>query len=230
MSSIAESLASVKGTILEAARDCGRDPSTVRLIAVSKTKPSSMIREAYAAGQRDFGENYVQELVTKAEELRDLPELRWHMIGHLQRNKVRHIAPIVHELHTVDSERLAEELNRRLSDEGRCLPVLIEVNVSGEESKSGCSPHEAAPLCDLIRELPSLNLRGLMTIPPFFDDPAESRPYFDRLRELRDSLGGPAKLPELSMGMTDDLASAIAAGATSVRIGTAIFGARSPRV
>ncbi len=229
MTLVAERLVQVLNGIAHEARACGREPSAVRLIAVSKTKPASMIREAFAAGQRDFGENYVQELLAKAEELRDLSGIRWHMIGHLQRNKARHVVRAAHVVHTVDSAALARELNARLSAEGRCLPVLIEVNIAGEASKSGCSPDEAATLCREIGELDFLQLRGLMAVPPATADPSASRPHFERLAQLRDSLGGAELLPELSMGMSDDMSEAIRAGATWVRVGTAVFGARERR-
>lgn len=229
MTSVSSRIVDVRERIASAAISSGRSPGSVHLIAVSKTKPSALIREAYSAGQRDFGENYVQELVMKAEELRDLVELRWHMIGHLQRNKARLITQLTHRIHAVDSERLATELSDRASAEGIALSVLVEVNVGGESSKSGCTPENAAKLRDAIAELPGLRLRGLMTIPPASDDPTAAQPYFDQLAKLRDTLGGPSVLPELSMGMTDDLEQAIAAGATWVRVGTAIFGAREPR-
>jgi pyridoxal phosphate enzyme (YggS family) len=228
--SVAEALEQVQDRIRVVAAACGRDPSSVKLVAVSKTHPAAKIREAYAAGQRDFGENYVQELLKKAEELRDLPELRWHLIGHLQRNKARHVVPVVALLHTVDSAELASELSKRFGADpdsaGRRLDVLVEVSIAAEAQKHGVAPAALAALLDAIEELPALQLRGLMCVPPLSDDAAAARPHFDALRELRDRHGGAARLPELSMGMTHDLEQAIAAGATLVRVGTAIFGAR----
>ena len=223
VSQVAQRLLEVRERIERAARAAGRAPESVPLMAVSKTKPAELIREAYAAGQRDFGENYVQELSAKAEELSDLPELRFHMIGHLQRNKVKQVVRHVVSVHTVDSIRLAEELGKRAADG---LAVLVEVNVGGEEQKSGCAPAELEAVLATIEAQPTLRLRGLMTVPPHTDDAAGARPYFDTLARLRDAHGGAERLPELSMGMTHDLEHAVAAGATWVRVGTAIFGAR----
>jgi pyridoxal phosphate enzyme (YggS family) len=189
------------------------------------------VREAYAAGQRDFGENYVQELVQKAEALRDLRDLRWHLIGHLQRNKAKQVAALVAMLHTVDSVELGRELAKRRAAAGldEPLPVLVEVSIAGEEQKHGVAPNQLAELLDGLSALPELRLRGLMCVPPFSEDPAQARPHFDALLRLRDQHGGAQRLPELSMGMTHDLEHAVAAGATLVRVGTAIFGARAPR-
>jgi pyridoxal phosphate enzyme (YggS family) len=227
MGSIAERLAGVRQRIAEAALAARRPEEEIRLVAVSKRKPAALIREAYAAGQRDFGENYVQELVDKAAELRDLPELRWHMIGHLQRNKVRHVVGAIDTLHTIDSVRLTEELGRRAEAAALAgLRVLIEVNVSGESSKSGCQGDAIGALLEAIDRQPRLEAVGLMTMPPYTEDPAEARPYFDELARLRDAWGGARRLPELSMGMSHDLEQAVLAGATMVRVGTAIFGAR----
>ena len=229
---VAAALNEVRARVREAARASGREPETVKLIAVSKTHPSAAIREAYAAGQRDFGENYVQELLQKADELQDLSELRWHLIGHLQRNKVKQVAPLVSLLHTVDSLSLARELDKRvaaLAPERR-LSVLVEVSIAGEEQKHGAPPTALAELLAGIEALPALALRGLMCVPPFTEDAAAAGPHFERLRALRDQHGGVSRLPELSMGMTHDLEQAVAAGATLVRVGTAIFGARPTRL
>ncbi|HKY35031.1 MAG TPA: YggS family pyridoxal phosphate-dependent enzyme [Polyangiaceae bacterium] len=227
--STAQALEQVRARIRAAAAACGRQASDVKLVAVSKMHPVAKIREAYAAGQRDFGENYVQELLKKAEELRDLPELNWHLIGHLQRNKARHVAGLVAMLHTVDTPELASELAKRAAGAGeRRLEVLVEVSIAGEEQKHGVEPIELGPLLDAIEALPALSLRGLMCVPPLNEDITITRPYFDALRRLRDEHGGAARLPELSMGMTHDLEQAVAAGATLVRVGTAIFGARGP--
>jgi pyridoxal phosphate enzyme (YggS family) len=231
MSSVAQALSAVRSRIDAAARASGRAADAVKLIAVSKTHPAAAIREAYAAGQRDFGENYVQELVQKAAELHDLTELRWHLIGHLQRNKVKQVAPLVSLLHTVDSLELARELDKRVgaATPARRLPVLVEVSIAGEEQKHGAAPEALAELLAGVEALPALSLRGLMCVPPFTEDAAAARPHFERLRALRDHLGGATRLPELSMGMTHDLEHAVAAGATLVRVGTAIFGARPAR-
>lgn len=229
--SIARALREVQNRIAAAARESGRDPAQVRLVAVSKTQPAEAVREAYAAGQRDFGENYVQELVQKAEQLRDLPELRWHFIGHLQRNKAKAVAGLVWRVHSVDSLELARELDKRLAQQSPASPlkVLVEVSIAGEAQKHGAAPEELAPLLDGIAALPNLALAGLMCVPPLDEDAAAARPFFDRLVALQGQLGGSARLPELSMGMTQDLEQAIAAGATWVRVGTAIFGARQPK-
>lgn len=234
---VAERLHAVHARIAAAAAAAGRAPSSVRLVAVSKTKPASMIREAYAAGQRDFGENYVQELEAKALDLADLPDLCFHAIGHLQRNKVKAVIRRAGILHTLDSLRLIRELAARaalvpasqrpagVAPDGR-YRVLLEVNVGGEAQKSGCTPDELGALLAEVEQSDALVLSGLMTVPPHTDAPAGARPYFDRLVQLRDRHGGAARLPELSMGMTQDLEQAIASGATLVRVGTAIFGER----
>lgn len=230
--SIAAALNDVRARLRAAALAAGRDSASVQLVAVSKLQPAAAVREAYAEGQRDFGENYVQELVQKAEQLRDLPDLRWHLIGHLQRNKARLVVPLTSLLHTVDTAELALELSRRfagIAPEGARLPVLVEVSIAGEEQKHGVAPEALPELLARIEALPALSLRGLMCVPPFTDDPAGARPFFDKLARLRELHGGPGRLPELSMGMTHDLEQAVAAGATLVRVGTAIFGARAPK-
>jgi pyridoxal phosphate enzyme (YggS family) len=227
MPGIAENLEKVRERIAAAEREFAR-AGQVRLIAVSKLKPAEAVREAYAAGQRDFGENYVQELAQKAAELADLPGIVWHFIGHLQRNKAKAVCGVAGAVHTVDSVRLAEELGKRaLGGVTRPLPVLVEVNVGGEEQKSGCDPAELADVLVAIEAQPSLRLAGLMTVPPAMDDPRAARPFFDTLAMLRQDHGGAPRLPELSMGMSHDLEAAVAAGATFVRVGTAIFGERS---
>jgi hypothetical protein len=225
-SEIGAALDAVRARIERAARASGRDPASIRLVAVSKTKPASMVRAAYACGQRDFGENYVQELVTKADELADLSELRWHAIGHVQRNKAKDVARVAHAIHSVDSAKLAVELGRRAEANGRVLEALVQVNVGGEAQKSGCEPSEAGEVIAAVREMRALRLRGLMTVPPHTDDPEGARTYFDALRAVRDANGGAAVLPDLSMGMTHDLDVAVACGATMVRVGSAIFGER----
>ncbi|MCC6901828.1 MAG: YggS family pyridoxal phosphate-dependent enzyme [Polyangiaceae bacterium] len=227
MSEIAARIAGVRQRIARAASAAGRAPDSVRLLAVSKTKPAGAIREAHAAGQRDFGENYVQELVDKAAALADLEGICWHMLGHLQRNKARQVVKIASAVHTVDSVRLADELGKRAADAGRGpLTALVEVNVGGEAQKSGCAIDALGDVLAAVERAPGLRLTGLMTVPPHTEDPAGARPFFDRLVELRDAHGGATRLPELSMGMTHDLEHAVAAGATWVRVGTAIFGER----
>ncbi len=225
---IADGLARTRDRIARAAEAASRKPEEVRLIAVSKTKPPSAIREAYAAGQRDFGENYAQELAQKADELADLADLRWHFIGHLQTNKARLVAGIAAVVHAVDSASLVRELGKRAAKEGRgstydALRVLIEVNVGGEAQKHGAAPSEVAALIAAIEGQSSLRLCGLMTMPP--EDLEAARRAFEALSSLR-AVHGRARLPELSMGMSNDLEIAVASGATMVRVGTAIFGPR----
>jgi pyridoxal phosphate enzyme (YggS family) len=224
---LAERLLAVRSGIAEAAVRAGRPEGSVRLIAVSKTKPPEAIRAAYAAGQRDFGENYAQELAEKAAALRDLDGIAWHFIGRLQRNKAKQVVAAARVVHTVDRAELAAEIGKRAAAGGAKVRALVEVNVSGEASKGGCAPEALGDVLAAIRAEPSLEAVGLMTIPPDTPDPEGARPFFAALRALRDRHGGPAALPELSMGMTHDFPVAIAEGATWVRIGTAIFGARS---
>jgi PLP dependent protein len=230
MESVAGRLARVRDRIADAERAAGREPGSVQLLAVGKRHPSALIREAYACGQRAFGENYAQELAGKASELTDLSDLEWHMIGNLQRNKVKLVAPVAACVQTVDSVRLANALDARVKELARePLRVLIEVNVGGEGQKSGCLPSELTALVGAIAPLSSVTLGGLMTIPPHSENPADSGRYFELLSELREQHGGEQHLPELSMGMSADLESAIASGSTMVRVGTAIFGERPPR-
>jgi PLP dependent protein len=248
MGQIAERLREIHERIERAAVSAGRCPSEVRLVAVSKFQPVEAIREVYAEGVRDFGENYVQELAQKANDLADLTDLRFHLIGHLQSNKAKVVAGRVSVVHSIDSVRLAHEIGRRCETASLpaakrwpmsfgldnataqdALPVLIEVNVGGEAQKSGCQPSELADVLAAIASQKRLRAVGLMTVPPFFDEPQLARPYFDKLRQLRDRIADKATLPELSMGMTLDLEQAIHAGATLVRVGTAIFGERVRR-
>jgi PLP dependent protein len=189
------------------------------LIAVSKTHPPEAVREAYAAGQRDFGENYVQELVAKARALSDLADLRWHFIGHLQRNKVKDVLPIASFIHTVDRLELAREIEKRATQPTR---VLVEVNVGREPQKSGVDPSELATLWTELTKLTRVMPVGLMTVPPAMDDAEATRPFFAELRGLAEG-----RCAQLSMGMSHDFAVAIEEGATMVRVGTAIFGPRS---
>ena len=236
--SVAAALNDVRARIHAAAVASGRELASVRLVAVSKTQPADAVREAYAAGQRDFGENYVQELLQKAEELRDLSELRWHLIGHLQRNKARQVVSLVSLVHTVDTSDLAGELAKRFAaamgnqtagESARRLEVLVEVSIAGEAQKHGVAPAQLPELLESIEALPALSRRGLMCVPPFTEDPAGAERFFAELGRLRELHGGAARLPELSMGMTHDLEVAVSAGATLVRVGTAIFGARPPK-
>ncbi len=223
--SIAESLAEVRARIARAAEACGRAPGDVKLVAVSKSKSPDSIREAYRAGQRAFGENYAQELDGKARALEDLSEIEWHFIGHLQSNKARIVARAAQVVHTVDGVALAKELGRRAEALEKSLEVLIEVNIGGEALKHGCAPSEIAEVIAEVREQGSLDLRGLMTMPPA-DDAVAAKLVFDTLASLRSLHGGTTRLPELSIGMSSDLELAVACGATIVRVGTAIFGAR----
>jgi len=228
---IADRLDQVRARIEAALRASGRPPGAVRLIAVSKNHPASAVREAYRAGQRDFGENYAQELVAKARELADLTDLRWHFIGHLQSNKAKVVVPLVCMMHTVDSISLARELGKRVTTQARSLPILLEVTVAGESSKFGWNPERLLTEFLQLNALSRLEVHGLMTIAPYSVDPERVRPVFRRLRELRDRcaelLGAP--LPVLSMGMSGDLEVAIEEGATLVRVGTALFGERPRR-
>jgi pyridoxal phosphate enzyme (YggS family) len=210
--------------IARACQDAGRDPSEVELLAVSKAHPEEAVRAAYAAGLRAFGENYAQELEAKAKALSDLSDIRWRFIGHLQRNKIKLIERAHASVDTVDSLRLAEAISSRAANKGARVELLLQVNVGGETQKSGCAPEELPELVEAVRTLPAVELRGLMTVAPHFDDPDEARPVFAQLRELAEA----HSLPELSMGMTHDLEAAVAEGATMLRIGTALFGPRPP--
>lgn len=223
-STLASRHLSVVRRIGDAAARAGRDPASVTLIAVSKTMPASAIREAYAAGVRDFGENKVQELIAKREELADLA-IRWHMIGHLQRNKTRQLlAGPTAILHSVDSEALAAEVHAR-TPEGRIQPIMIQVNTSGEETKFGVAPAGAEGLVASVRALPRLRLLGLMTLGPLTEDEDAIRASFRLLSVLRER-HFPAGGGALSMGMSGDFEIAIEEGATHVRVGTALFGQR----
>ncbi|MEX6501910.1 YggS family pyridoxal phosphate-dependent enzyme [Pseudomonas zhanjiangensis] len=223
MSTIAENIAKVGARIREAAQASGRDYATIGLLAVSKTKPAAAVRQAHAAGLLDFGENYLQEALEKQRELSDLP-LTWHFIGPIQSNKTRALAEHFAWVHSVDRLKIAERLSAQRPPQLPPLNICLQVNVSGEASKSGCSPEELQALAQAVSRLPNLRLRGLMAIPEPTDDPAAQHAAFARLRQLRDGLG--LGLDCLSMGMSHDLEAAIAEGATWVRIGTALFGAR----
>jgi pyridoxal phosphate enzyme (YggS family) len=227
MRSVAENLQAVRRRIAQAAAAAGRPGAAVALVAVSKTQPPERVREAHAAGQRAFGENYVQEAVEKMEALAGL-DLEWHLIGPLQSNKTRLAAARFHWVQTVQSERIARRLSAQRPPHLGALNVLIQVNVSGEASKSGAAPQDVAVLASAVARLPNLRLRGLMAIPEPGADPARLRAQFRGLRELFERLGREGlALDTLSMGMSDDLEMAVAEGATMVRVGSAIFGARA---
>jgi pyridoxal phosphate enzyme (YggS family) len=224
MSTIAENISTLAERIRSAAQAVQRDPASVGLLAVSKTKPASDLREAYDAGLRDFGENYLQEALGKQVELSDLP-LIWHFIGPIQSNKTRAIAENFAWVHSVDRLKIAQRLSEQRPPELPPLNICIQVNVSGEASKSGCSPEDLPALAQAISALPHLKLRGLMAIPEPTDDRDQQNASFAAVSTLQAQLGLP--LDTLSMGMSHDLEAAIAQGATWVRIGTALFGARN---
>jgi len=231
--SIAENVGQVRERIRLAASTAGRDPNAITLMGVSKTFPAEAIREAYAAGIRLFGENRVQEFAGKADALRELHDARWHLIGHLQSNKAAKAADLFHAVDSVDSLKLADKLNDAARAAGKTLRALIEINVGGEAAKSGIAP-DSAELDQLLAEAPrlaNLEFRGLMSVPPYTEDPQGARPFFRKLRELREGIairGLPrVSMDELSMGMSHDFAVAIEEGSTCVRVGTAIFGGRA---
>jgi len=223
---VAGAIERVQQRIERACEGAGRDPGAVQLVAVSKGHPEDVIRAAYDAGMRTFGENYAQELAAKASALSDLRDIRWRFIGHLQRNKIKLIERARATVDTVDSVRLAQALSARAAASATDVEALLQVNVGGEAQKSGCTPDEVPALVEAVRALPNITLRGLMTVAPHLDDVEATRPFFAALRELAEAHG----LPELSMGMTHDLEQAVAEGATMLRIGTAIFGPRPPAV
>ena len=218
----------VQENIIKACRDCGRDPGEVTLIAVSKTKPVNMLQEIYDHGCRHFGENKVQELVEKYEVLPK--DIKWHMIGHLQRNKVKYIVDKAALIHSVDSLRLAEEISKEAIKRQVEADILIEVNVAEEESKFGTVLNEAEELIRQAAKLPGIHIKGLMTIAPYVEDPEENRQYFAQLRQLSVDIGGKnidnVSMDFLSMGMSGDYQVAVSEGATYVRVGTGIFGER----
>ncbi|RON76627.1 YggS family pyridoxal phosphate enzyme [Pseudomonas chlororaphis] len=227
MSTIADNIALVSARIRAAAQASQRDESSIHLLAVSKTKPAAALREAYAAGLRDFGENYLQEALGKQAELGDLP-LSWHFIGPIQSNKTRAIAENFAWVHSVDRLKIAQRLSEQRPADLPPLNICIQVNVSGEASKSGCTPADLPALASAISALPRLKLRGLMAIPEPTEDRTAQDAAFAAVRSLNDNLRDSLDLPTdtLSMGMSHDLEAAIAQGATWVRIGTALFGAR----
>lgn len=238
MEGLAARFASVRARVAAAAEQCGRDPSGITLIAISKTHPASVVKELIELGATDLGENRVQEAETKIPQVgrneagrSEGRRTRWHLVGHLQANKARKALGLFDVIHSLDSIDLARRLDRLCVEVGReSLPLLIQVDLGHEETKSGLDEKELPQLVETVQQLERLELIGLMTLPPFFEDPKQARPYFRRLRELRDELAGKGafgeRSGELSMGMTHDFAVAIEEGATMVRIGTAIFGER----
>jgi PLP dependent protein len=219
MQNLSENLAAVRERVARAAERAGRDPAEILLLAVTKVFSAEVIRQAYELGLRDFGENYVQEFEHKAPDVQDLRDARYHLIGHLQSNKAKRAAELFQEIQTVDSLKLA----RRLNESGRGLDVMIEVKLAAEEAKSGADPAELPDLIEGIRACGNLRLLGLMTVPPWSEDPEAARPIFRRLREL----GTEHAVRQLSMGMSHDLETAIEEGSTCVRVGTALFGKRT---
>lgn len=229
---IQENIAETERKIAEACKRAGRDTSEVNLIAVSKTKPFEMLLEAYDAGIRDFGENRVQELMEK---IPAMPEdIRWHMIGHLQRNKVKYIVGKVYMIHSVDSLELAQEISREAVKRQVRVKVLLEVNVAGEESKFGTTPEEVLSLAEAVAKLPGIEVKGLMTIAPYVEDQEENRVYFQKLKQLSVDIYSKnidnISMDVMSMGMTGDYSVAVEEGATYVRVGTGIFGERKGMV
>ncbi len=220
--SLESRLLAVRERIENACARAHRKPADVRLLAVTKIFPPEVIRDAYAIGLREFGENYVQEMERKSPVLQDLNEARFHLIGHLQSNKTKKAAQLFSSIDSVDAAKLATRLNA----EAKPLDVMIEVKLSGEESKSGAEEGDVSAIVDAIRACPNLSLRGMMTVPPWSEDAEVARPYFARLRELAAKFS----VPELSMGMSNDLEVAIEEGATWVRVGTALFGRRKKLV
>ncbi len=219
---VAAAIERVRERITLACQRSGRDPSAVQLVSVSKGHSEELIRAAYDAGMRVFGENYAQELAEKATRLSDLPEIGWRFIGHLQRNKIKLIERAQATVDTLDSLRLAEAVSTRATARGATVEVLVQVNIGDERQKSGCKPEDVPALVESVRALPNVTLRGLMTVAPHLEDAEDTRPFFAALRALAQAQG----LPELSMGMTHDLDQAVEEGSTMLRIGTAIFGPR----
>jgi len=230
MPTVAERIAEVREKVEQACERAGRNIDDVTVMAATKGRSVPEIKEAVAAGISDVGENYVQELLDKKGELDEAgySDICWHAIGHLQRNKVRYVVPICSQIHSVDSIRLAREINKRAARIDKVQAVLLEINIAGEESKFGVAPEQAAQLAEQIMELEHLQLRGLMTMPPYTDNPEDSRPLFKALRVLAEelvSLGLPREvMSELSMGMSGDYQVAIEEGATTIRLGTVLFG------
>ena len=232
MNDIAGNLAAIRQRIAAAAAAAGRRPEDVRLLAVSKTFSADHVRAAYAAGQRDFGENKVQEALQKKEETADL-DIRWHLIGHLQSNKAKKAAPAFAAIHSIDSVDLVRRVDKAAEDAGVAPDLYIQVDLAGESTKFGAPENDVSGIARAAMECRAARLRGLMLLPPWFDDPELARPYFRRLRDLRERLVeegiDASRVRELSMGMSHDFDVAIQEGATLVRVGTAIFGKRTVR-
>lgn len=227
--SIADNLKKISESIAKVARECGRDPKDIQLVAVSKLFPASAVAEAIQAGQLVFGENYIQEAEAKISEIGDA--CRFHFIGHLQSNKARTAARIFDVIETVDSLKLATTLNRHLQELGRSMRIMLQVNIGEDDNKSGMAAEQTEQLLRDIRLLPNIEVTGLMAMPPFTEDPELARPYFRQLRQLAEQLKAKGHFPgdrrvELSMGMSNDYHVAIQEGATIIRVGTAIFGRR----
>lgn len=220
----------LKEAISSACVRCGRDSATVQLVGISKTKPASAIRTAYEAGLLDIGENYVQEMLDKMEELKNVP-VQWHFVGHLQTRKAKLLAGRVALIHSLDSLELAKAIHKTLAGKSVIQDCLVQINLAGEETKSGISENELQLFLSQLQSLEHVRVRGLMTLPPFFENPEQSRPYFFRLRQLLENINRNGcyreKLTDLSMGMSHDFGVAIEEGATLIRVGTAIFGERT---
>jgi len=228
MNIIAENIARVKERIAESALRAGRKPEEITLVAVSKRVDLSRIKEAIEAGVTTFGENYVQEASEKISQIGE--DVNWHMVGHLQTNKVKYVVPLFSVIHSVDSLRLAEEISKRALTLEKTIEVLIQVNISEEDTKSGITSDQLLRLLEAVAPLGGISVRGLMTMPPFFPDQELSRPFYQKLRQFRDRLlpvlPDSISLSHLSMGMSGDFEVAIEEGATMVRVGTAVFGGR----
>src|SRR5215813_8725965 len=230
--SISDNIARVKQRLSDAAARVGRNPNLITLMAVSKVVEPERIHQAYEAGIRVFGENRVQEFADKTSAVQDLAQAEWHLIGHLQSNKANRAAGLFHAIDSVDSLRLAQKLDQASQQAGKILPILIEINVGGEENKSGIAPDspELEKMLKAASSLQHLEVRGLMTIPPYTEQPEGARPYFQKLRDLRDQIASRSvpriQMDVLSMGMSHDFEIAIEEGSTCIRVGTAIFGER----
>ncbi len=230
MESIQQNFETIKQTIEAKAQECGRDPEGIRIIAVSKTRSAQTVKDAVNAGVEIFGENYIQEAVQKIEALENRP-VSWHFIGHLQSNKAKHAVPAFDLIHTVDRIKLAKEINRQAEKNGKIQEILIQVNIAGEDTKSGTDKQNVLSLAKETGQMTHLSVKGLMCMPPFFDEPEKARPYFRELGELKEQINkagiSGVFLTELSMGMSGDYEVAVEEGATLVRIGTNIFGKRN---
>ena len=229
---IAHNLGVVRERIARATERAGREPGDIRLVGVSKTFPFTYVQAAAEAGLSDFGENRVQEALDKIERATTLVDVSWHLVGHLQSNKVRKVVGVVDWIHSLDSDTLLRRVAHAMEQQTKPTQLLVQIDLAGEATKHGASPDEARRMFDTATEHEVLQVRGLMVLPPWSDDPEQARPYFKRLRELRDRFlddgVDPAMLTELSMGMSHDLEVAIEEGATMVRVGTDIFGRRTP--